>query len=284
MPLFLIQYQQAAGDNRSHHSIPLFKERMTMKFFFRDVFLVSFFCCILASVGTVHGQSTGTTGVQSSSELPAIARQPYEPGQHPAQLTGLPVISKMDDGRLRLGDIIIDKKNQSASVQGVINMQEGLVEYLACAPYGKLHESVLQLYVHPYYLHMAMLLIGLEPGNRPLEYQGAAEKPVGEPVDIWISWKDGNGKLVKHRAEELLLVRDTPMQQTPWIFTGSVFNLDRFMAQVDGSIVAVYHDPVAILDHPLSTGNDDTIFFVNKKRVPAKGTPITFTVQKISTP
>ena len=56
------------------------------------------------------------------------------------------------------------------------------------------------------------------------------------------------------------------------------------MAQVEHSIAATYHDPFAILDHPLPTGADDTIYYVNSKLVPPKGTPVTFIVKSKKNP
>ena len=53
------------------------------------------------------------------------------------------------------------------------------------------------------------------------------------------------------------------------------------MAQVEHSIAATYHDPFAILDHPLPTGADDTLYYANKEVVPPKGTPVTFVVKAL---
>lgn len=249
-------------------------------------YFVFFFCFVLFSVSDGKSQPAATSGLKDTDNPPIDMQQPYEPGQHPGQMKGLPVIRKMEKGVLSLGEITINKNQGSVMVQGVVNMQEGLVEYLACTAYGKLHESILQLNVNPYYLHIAMLLIGLEPGNKPITSQGAQETPEGDPVAIWVSWKEKDNKLVKYPAEQLVLnkSKNAPMRQTHWIFTGSAFNLDRYMAQVDGSIAAVYHDPYALLDHPLSVGSDDMIFFANKELVPAAGTPVTFTIQKSPEP
>ena len=80
---------------------------------------------------------------------------------------GVPVIRKIQEGILRVGNITVNKRGRYVTVKGEVNMQEGLVEYLACGPRGKLHESVLKLNVDPFYLQIALLLIGLELGNRP---------------------------------------------------------------------------------------------------------------------
>ncbi len=72
----------------------------------------------------------------------------------PAAYT-LPAIKKISKGIFRIGNIIVNKSEGFVSINGEINMDEGLVEYLACGPRGKLHESVLKLDVDPYYMQIA---------------------------------------------------------------------------------------------------------------------------------
>ena len=200
----------------------------------------------------------------------------------PAAYT-LPAIKKISKGIFRIGNIIVNKSKGFVSINGEINMDEGLVEYLACGPRGKLHESVLKLDVDPYYLQIALLLIGLEPGNKPLEFQGDPGIPEGDSVDIWISWTGKDKKTVKHKAEDLIFNKAAKktMKHTHWVFAGSQVIDGKFMAQVEHSIASTYHDPFAILDHVLSTGGDDTVYFVNKTVVPPKGTPVTFVIKSI---
>lgn len=194
-----------------------------------------------------------------------------------------PAIEKIGPGILRIGKVIVNKPEGFVEVPGKVNMQEGLIEYLACSPYGKLHESVLMLDVDPYALKIAMLLMGLEPGNKPIAHQGASETPEGDPVEIWISWQNEKKQPVDHRAEDLILDTKTgkPMPHTVWVFTGSQIQNGRFMAQVEHSIAATYHDPFALLDHTLPTGADDTLYHANSAVVPPKGTAVSFRIKPL---
>ncbi|MFH2093860.1 MAG: YdjY domain-containing protein [Pseudomonadota bacterium] len=193
-----------------------------------------------------------------------------------------PAIKKLKDGILQIGNIMVNKNEGSVLVQGQVNMQEGLVEYLACGVYGKLHESVLKLYSEPFHIQIALLLLGLEPGEKHLGRQGAHGIPEGDPIDILVSWFDDQ-KTITHRAEELLLNTKTgqTMEKTHWIFTGSQIVKGKFMAQVEHSIASTYHDPYAIIDHPLKTGTDDTLYVANNKILPPKGTTINFLIKLI---
>ena len=69
------------------------------------------------------------------------------------------------------------------------------------------------------------------------------------------------------------------MKKTHWVFTGSQIINGRFMAQVEHSIAATYHDPFAVLDHPLATGADDMLHYANSEVLPPKGTPVTFVIK-----
>ena len=191
----------------------------------------------------------------------------------------IPEIIKLEENIFQLGGIKIDKKKKSVSINGVINMSDGLVEYLACSPKGKLHESVLSLNAEPYHIQMALLLLGLVPGDMPLEFQGATQQPCGDPVNIKISWKD-NTTAMEYSPEDLILNIETKknMDKPDWVFTGSKILDGQFMAQVEGSIAAIYHDPFALLDHRSRQGADDTLFYANKNILPPVGTPIVFEI------
>jgi hypothetical protein len=197
-----------------------------------------------------------------------------------------PVIHKIKDGILAVDNILVNKEAGAVTIKGEVNMWEGLVEYLACGKQGKLHESVLMLDVEPYYLQIALLLLNLEPGKKAISHQGADEVPDGDPVELWVSWKGADGKMVKYHAEELIFdkTKQTPMPSPNWVFTGSQVLQGRFMAQVEKSIVATYHDPFALIDHQLSTGRDDTIYTANSKILPPVGTSVSFTIQALKKP
>jgi hypothetical protein len=69
------------------------------------------------------------------------------------------------------------------------------------------------------------------------------------------------------------------MPKTYWIYTGSKIIDGKFIAQTEQSIIATYHDPFAIFDHPLATGTDDTLYYVNQQTVPPKGTRVKLVIK-----
>ena len=87
----------------------------------------------------------------------------------------------------------IDMKRKLVVVDGEVVMREGLLEMFACPKGTKEHESVVMTTCKPHFVHTALLALGLKPGS------GAKFDPMYVPakgpiVDIFILWKDSDGK------------------------------------------------------------------------------------------
>lgn len=244
-------------------------------------------------------------------ELHAQGGEP--PRTEGAQVTpgGLKVegeLKKLGPDQYQLGNLRIDAAKRQVICPGRINMDEGPLELLACTSYGKLHESLLELKTKPVHLHVALLLLNLDPGRNPgVNYPPGApqlkHKP-GDRVLLFVRWKEkaaGNDTLVTKtvRAEELLLNVKTGkvMRPTSWVFQGSCMVESRIIvppkegearpddkpnfktmlvygAGVDGSIITTYHDPIAVIENPLDTVNDDIYYVPYRKALPRVGTPM----------
>jgi hypothetical protein len=199
-----------------------------------------------------------------------------------ADTTVAPPIVKLSPTTYQLGNILLDIKHRQIRFPGKINMEKGVVELLACAPGGKMHESVLVVDIVPHHLQVSLLLLGLNYGDN-LQYQGDPNMPKGDSVEVWVSWqKDNTDHIV--RGEDLIfdLVSKKSMNHTHWIFSGSRIVNDAYMADVEGSIITTYHDPFTILDNPLPGGGNDELYVVNQNLVPPKGTPVEVTIKAIS--
>lgn len=211
--------------------------------------------------------------------LPPLPPPPGDPGR---QITP-PPLQMVAPGVFEIGEVRIVKKEGKVEFPCQVNMQKGLLEYAIVGNIGKVHESLLRTHVEPYALQIALLLLGLEGTSNPLMMQGDARTPEGSPVSLWVQWKDGD-QVKKARMEEWIINQQdgAAMKTTKWIFTGSVVANGVFLAQSEKSIVAIFHDPVALIDNPLQEGASDKIWFVNDKKVPAVGTEVTVIVQKES--
>ena len=191
-----------------------------------------------------------------------------------------------------LGAVTIDAKSRTVRCSGRVNMAEGgPIELLACLPRGKVHESVLTLDVEPLDLQVALLLLGLEPGRNPAaQYPDGSpelEKAPGDMVEVCVEWQEpapeGTDKVtVRRRADELLynVAARQPLDATTWAFVGSCWVRERFGADIEGSLIATYHDPLAILELPVGLVNDDTWCTVRSDAVPPAGTKVELIIQQ----
>ena len=195
-----------------------------------------------------------------------------------------PVVERITERVFRVGAVTVDTGAKTVTCPGVINMDAGAVEYLAVAAGGKLHESLLRIDARPLHLQVALLLLGLEPKN-VLQAQGEAKIPQGDPVEIRIRWRDAAGNTREVRAESLLVSgsKDVSMPDHAWVFTGSRILKEGFEGDIAKSLVAIWHDPAAILDNPLSSGANN-VWSINPKRTPKRGTPIEFIVKALPKP
>lgn len=210
--------------------------------------LVMFFACAPACLC----QSQDTSGVATDS-----------------------LVTKIADGLYAIGNVTVDLNTHRIIAPGWINMDRGVVEYFAVARGGKTHESVLVLNVRPLNLQVALLLVGLEFGQN-LAYQGDSAAPSGDSITASVTWVSDAGDTIIHPASDLVYdyVNKQPMTDNWWVFTGSFIYDNRLAADMEGSIMATYSDPVAILNSPSWARADDTVYGVNEDITPPPGTEV----------
>jgi len=185
----------------------------------------------------------------------------------------------------------LDKKNHRVSFDATVNQREGLVEYLLVNDKGKVHESLLATKAAPHDIHLALLLIGLKEDKKsnisePLPpsaidsaYLHAAPKLKGAPVRISLAWKQ-DGKPQQAAAEDWIfnLHTNKPMSPGPWTYNGSLVEDGQFLADAELSIVAVITDPTALANNPREGYDDDQIWQIQTKAVPAIDSPVEITI------
>ena len=236
-------------------------------------FILILVAASIAVAPACAGEGQGPGAAPSGAVPPDGA---LAPGADPAAALNKP---KPNPKAMRL-----DKEKKTIEIDGKICLDEGALELFACMEGGKEYETVIALQGEAWQLHLSLLLLGLKPGGGP-QYQGDPSQPFGDTVIIEVQWED-NGKTIRKRAEDLMwdTKKDKTMDYVEWVFTGSRFLKDEngndyYAANRDKSVVCVYHDPLTVIDNPLSTGGDQTTYIVNKKLVPPKGTPIVMIIK-----
>lgn len=148
------------------------------------------------------------------------------------------------------------------------------------------HESVLRSPVKASHLHLALLIIGLEPGS-PMTYNETTKKwspPHGPPLQIEMEWADASGKT--HRMPAYRAMRNLktkkPMPPLTWVFTGSrVMEDGNYAADVTGYLVSVVNFDLTVIDIPelKSSSNDLLEWERNPDTVPPAGTKVTLIIR-----
>lgn len=191
-------------------------------------------------------------------------------------------VERISPGVYRIGKVTVNKNDRSITFPAKINMTAGLLEYVLVRRGGKTHESLLNTEAEPYDIQLACLLLDLVGTDHPLAFQGAPEIPKGDKVDVSLAI-DVRGKPQVIRPERWIVRKSEQnsrdVDNLTMVFTGSVIDQGRFMAQIDGSIIALYHDPVALIDNASPGGESDKIWFVKEDSAPPVGTPVTVTIK-----
>ncbi len=204
-----------------------------------------------------------------------------QPFNDPTQAETMPGVKYVEPGVFSLGEIIIRTKQNTVEFPAVVNMDKGLLEYIIVGDPGKTHESLLRTDIQPFSLQVALLLLGLEGTSEPLSEQGDPRTPQGDKIRMYVKWEK-EGKEMKCPVERLIKNKNSgkEMGDTKFVFTGSKVEKGIFVAQLEQSIAALFHDPLAMIDNPHPDGVSDEVWFVNEETTPAVGTPMTVVIEK----
>lgn len=210
--------------------------------------------------------------------------QPDQLRTEPPRKPAAPVVEKLGKDLLRVGTIRVDTAKREISVGGTAN-DVTVLEFVANTRNGmKAYESALTLDTDAITFNTALVLIGLDRANAvPAERPFDPKTPKGDPVEVWVEWKDGD-RTRRERAEKLMY--DTEKQVTlpegPWVYVGSVFVEDGYLAEIEGVLIGFVHSPSAVIDNPTPFGvvQYGRIQF-NPTLGLKGGTPVTVTVRAI---
>lgn len=209
-----------------------------------------------------------------------------------------PVMREISPGIYEIGKIHLDQKARLVRFPGVLNLKDGIIEYLLVTEQGSTHESLLVSGIQPSDLHFAMLLLGAKgsgadktaagevpPGQIDAKYLKTAPKLKGDAVAISVQWKvDGVDKTTPVEDWVFNTEKKKPMERGQWTYNGSLFNDGHFLAQIEGAFAALVTYPSALINNPRQGSDNDAIWTVNEKAVPPVKTPLEITIHLLLTP
>ena len=201
-------------------------------------------------------------------------------------------------GIFKVGTVQLDKNTSTVTFPAKVQMDDGLLEYLLVSPQGPVHETLFVSDAAPQDVHMAMLLLGAKGMVRPpaekqparidSKYLENAPKLTGDRIFLSVKWTDKAGKEQSAPPERWIVRRIfipkkptkiVPAEDGPWLYTGSYFYEDKFIAQMDGTFAAMVTFPGALINNPRTGSNDDHVWFVKTEAVPPVGTPVEFSIR-----
>jgi hypothetical protein len=159
------------------------------------------------------------------------------------------------------------------------------LEFFCVTAGGNEHESVLRTPARPSHIHLALLMLGLQPGE-PVKYSEAAGKwfpPHGPPLHISVEYQK-EGHTVSYPGNELMRSVKTkrPMPPLTWIFAGShILDDGTYGADPTGYVVSICNFDLCLIDVPalVSSANETLEWERNPDTVPPTSTPVTMIIE-----
>jgi hypothetical protein len=185
--------------------------------------------------------------------------------------------------------IHLDVAKGVCTIPASVLVREDLLEYLLVSPHGQAHESMFTTDVLPSVLNVALLALGVKPGQnaswvlrdpKPTEAETkdgvspyVVVPPRGDGVYFYAAWKV-DGETYFYRVEDLLLDRSTgtTMRRHKWVYLGSRMVKPRadgseeaFAADLEGNIVnvALFEQGNTLLTAALPECLKQTIWMTN---------------------
>lgn len=207
----------------------------------RIVYMVLMFVCFI---------------VFSQNQPPPMASTVKAPTEKPIKLA---------NGDIKLGHIILDRKNNEISFFAKINSPStSQMEVLICGVRGRDHESVFITDASPFQIQLMLYLLGAKDDvKRQQKYKK------GSLIQIDVEWVDAKGEKKREPVESWVLDLRTkkPMKRRGWFFSGSNFIDGVYQAEGTGNIALLYTDREdSVLDNADPESLSDTIFGMNLQK------------------
>ncbi|MGP8198575.1 MAG: YdjY domain-containing protein [Limisphaerales bacterium] len=221
---------------------------------------------------------------------------PFCVGEPPPAPSNNEPLRQISRDVFQLGAVRLDKSRKTVQFPAQLNMNDGVIEYLLVNARGKAYESLLRTDTEPYDIHLAMLLIGAKGApqtaallnapivpfhvNRPATATNSSPALAiqGDCVSIELAWQSANGRR-QLPAEDCImnLATKTNASRGPWTYNGSRVVNGIFLAQREGSIVALIDDVDALANNPRPGNDNDQIWQINSNALPPLNAPVEVT-------
>ena len=226
--------------------------------------------------------------------LPLLAdeRADRAPAAEPAIEAKEPSVTRLEDGRMRIGLVTFDPRSREIEIPARVNMTEGLLEFLLVHQNGKVHEALFVTDISATDLNIALKLLRYKAsrelylkvnrdGSLSSTFEDATEEERRESrLSIYVRSGEGKEAVEKNVCDWIQhAVTAKPMPREPWVYGGSLFYEGKFVAETSGDLFAVFLTNSALGNYAGKDNQDDTVWLVRPKVVPPEGTGVTLLIR-----
>ncbi len=188
----------------------------------------------------------------------------------------------------------VDAKNHQVRMDAVVCLRRGILEYLVCRKHTFEHESIFSTNCKPSQLHLALLLIGLEPFayDFDLEWPQRARAHTASQITIEVEYTL-DGVLMRQPLSIFVINREHASEKIPdhWTFAGSVFyqqeGKEYYAADSTGGVIGVTPKGASVIQFGDRLGipyqGEDQGLEVNSKTTPLAGTQVQLIFTRVIT-
>ena len=225
--------------------------------------------------------------------LSPVTRAQDAGGQTPAESSKpeTPEVEKIDGNRYRIGDVTLDKSTREIRFPAVVNMREGLLEFLIVHENGKIHESLFRTSTSPININVGFALLSYKPSKelyhlwkRPgiasgnfHEVDEETRKAARITIDVELL-KSGETK--RYPVSDWIRHETTAkaMPPTHWVYGGSEFSGGLYAPEATGDIAAIFVSNSSMINYPGDDKFNDEVWTCQTDRIPDLETKVTIVI------
>jgi hypothetical protein len=194
-------------------------------------------------------------------------------------------VEQTGSNTFRIGRVEFDKLARTVTLPAQVAIRNQVVEYALVTEQGKAYESIFTTEAQPAEVHLAMLLLGGNLGPISGEFDSAQVVSPTNAVQIEVSWRTG-GRSTNLPLSQLVALRELdptqpvrPMGIENWLYNGSLFDHWGFVAQREGSLIALIRDASALVNNPSRDRDNDQIHWPVAGLLPDADTAVQVTLR-----
>ena len=206
---------------------------------------------------------------------------------------------------VKLPGLVINFQERCVDIESSICLDRGTLELIACTKGSKEHESIVAIEARPMHIHAALLLLGASPGNpamrKPIderERRWIDIPPKGDPVDVFLVFKNRKGKMVEHPVSDFVARSEEGLEEKVggdgngdgkeikfphrFLFAGSLLRSSgpgprTYMSDVSGNVISIATFGDELLCLPGIHGQEDgsLMWQVDATGLPKVGSKVT---------